>query len=51
MRRSGWKFPRLLLLTPEQERSFYLGHLAKGMEGPLNYTRTYKARFNEEKGK
>ncbi|KAF8329017.1 epoxide hydrolase [Amanita rubescens] len=37
------------VLTPEQERSFYLGHLAKGMEGPLNYTRTYKARYNEEK--
>lgn len=40
----------LRLPTPEQERRFYLDHLAKGMEGPLNYARTYKARYDEERG-
>jgi soluble epoxide hydrolase/lipid-phosphate phosphatase len=40
----------LQLPTPEQERRFYLDHLAKGMEGPLNYARTYKARYDEERG-
>ncbi|KAK2466015.1 hypothetical protein APHAL10511_001656 [Amanita phalloides] len=33
----------------EKERRFYLNHLAKGMEGPLNYYRTYKMRYEEEK--
>jgi len=33
----------------EKERRFYLDHLAKGMEGPLNYARTYKARYDEER--
>lgn len=40
----------LRLTTFEQERRFYLDHLANGMEGPLNYVRTYEARYNEEKG-
>ena len=40
----------LRLPTPEQERRFYRDHLAKGMEGPLNYARTYKARYDEERG-
>lgn len=34
----------------EKEREFYISHLSKGMEGPLNYVRTFKIRHEEEKG-